>query len=141
MGCTGEVQAVKDQMMLLKLQRMEVQMAKEKEIKKLSDIEGRPIKRGNIPDYIDPEFAREKNIATDYVDINDIYDGNDSEDNKKEKKANKKRIKIKKKKMIKRKAKKVKRIKRKKKIKKIKRKNKIFFINFILYVYIYKIEC
>ena len=122
MGCTGEVQAVKDQMMLLKLQRMEVQMAKEKEIKKLSDIEGRPIKRGNIPDYIDPEFAREKNIATDYVDINDIYDGNDSEDNKKEKKANKKKDKNKKEKNDKKKSEKSKKDKKKEKDKKNKKK-------------------
>ena len=66
MGCSGDIQAIKDKMMLIKLERMEIQMAKEKEIKKLSEIEGHPIERENIPDYIDPAFAREKNISTDY---------------------------------------------------------------------------
>ena len=113
MGCAGDVQTVKDQMMILKLQRMEVQMAKEKEIKKLSEIDGRPIKSGNIPDYIDPEFAKEKNIVTDYVDIDNIYDDDVSEDNKKEKKANKKKDKNKKEKNDKKKNEKSKKDKKK----------------------------
>ena len=62
MASVGDVQAVKDQIMLLKIKRMEVQIAKEKEIKKLSDIENHPIKRATIPDYISPEFAKERNI-------------------------------------------------------------------------------
>ena len=111
MGCAGDVQTVKDQMMILKLQRMEVQMAKEKEIKKLSEIDGRPIKSGNIPDYIDPEFAKEKNIVTDYVDIDNIYDDDYvSEDNKK---ANKKKDKNKKEKNDKKKNEKSKKDKKK----------------------------
>ena len=64
MGCTNDVQIIKDKMMLLKLERMEIQMAKEKELKKLSDIEGRPIKAADIPDYIDQEFHKE----TYYID-------------------------------------------------------------------------
>ena len=70
MGCSGEAQKIKDKMMLMKLARMEIQMAKEKELKKLSEIEGHPVTRSNIPDYIDPDFARENNIATDYKLIN-----------------------------------------------------------------------
>ena len=85
MGCSGEAQAVKDQMMLLKLKRMEIQMEKEKEIKKLSDIEGRPIKAGIIPDYIDPEFAREQNLATDYINMDDEISQNNKKEAKKEK--------------------------------------------------------
>ena len=62
MGCSGAKEKLEDQMMLVKLARMEIQMEKEKELKKLSEMEGKPIQRGIIPDYIDPEFAREKNL-------------------------------------------------------------------------------
>ena len=93
MGCAGDVQAVKDQILLLKLKRMEVQMEKEKEIKKLSDIEGRPIKMGNIPDYIDPEFAKERNMATDDIDIaDDILEKNKKETKEQKKEKNKKKL-------------------------------------------------
>ena len=62
MGCGGAKEKLEDQMMLVKLKRMEIQMEKEKELKKLSEIEGKPVQRGIVPDYIDPEFAREKNL-------------------------------------------------------------------------------
>ena len=62
MGCAGAKEKLEDQMMLVKLQRMEIQMEKEKELKKLSELEGKPVKRGIVPDYIDPVFAREKNL-------------------------------------------------------------------------------
>ena len=65
MGCAGAREKIEDQMMLMKLERMEVQMEKEKELKKLSDMEGHTIKRRQIPDYIDPKFAREKQIYDD----------------------------------------------------------------------------
>ena len=35
---------------------------KEKELKKLSEMEGKPVQRGIVPDYIDPIFAKEKNL-------------------------------------------------------------------------------
>ena len=46
MGCSGDKEKLEDQMMLVKLKRMEIQMEKEKELKKLSEIEGKPVKRG-----------------------------------------------------------------------------------------------
>ena len=65
MGCSGPREKIEDKMMLMKLERMEIQMEKEKELSKLSQIEGRKIKPGHVPDYIDPKFAKEKNIYDD----------------------------------------------------------------------------
>ena len=65
MGCAGAKEKIEDKMMLVKLERMEVQMEKEKELKKLSELEGHSIKRSHIPDYIDPKFAKEKQIYDD----------------------------------------------------------------------------
>ena len=65
MGCSGAREKLEDQMMLTKLHRMEIQMEKEKELKKLSEMEGGPVKRGIVPDYIDPVFAKEKNLYDD----------------------------------------------------------------------------
>ena len=65
MGCSGAREKIEDKMMLLKLERMEIQMEKEKELNKLSEIAGHKIKPGQIPDYIDPKFAKEKNIYED----------------------------------------------------------------------------
>ena len=62
MGCSGPREKLEDQMMIMKLERMEVQMEREKQLKKLSEIDGRKIQKKNIPDYIDPAFAREKKI-------------------------------------------------------------------------------
>ena len=45
-------------------------MEKEKQLKKLSELEGHEIKRNHIPDYIDPKFAREKQIYDDDDDEN-----------------------------------------------------------------------
>ena len=39
MGCSGEKEKLEDRMMLIKLARMEIQMEKEKELKKLSEME------------------------------------------------------------------------------------------------------
>jgi len=65
MGCSGPREKLEDKMMLMKLERMEIQMEKEKELNKLSQIEGHKIKPGHVPDYIDPKFAKEKNIYDD----------------------------------------------------------------------------
>ena len=65
MGCAGAREKIEDKMMLMKLERMEVQMEKEKELKKLAELEGHTIKRGHVPDYIDPKFAKEKQIYDD----------------------------------------------------------------------------
>ena len=68
MGCAGEREKIEDKMMLMKLERMEVQMEKEKTLKKLSEMEGRQIPFGHVPDYIDPKFAKDKNIYDDEED-------------------------------------------------------------------------
>ena len=70
MGCSGAKEKLEDRMMLVKLARMEIQMEKEKELKKLSEMEGKPVKRGIVkrgivPDYIDPVFAKERNLYDD----------------------------------------------------------------------------
>ena len=62
MGCGTAREKLEDEIMVYKLERMEVQMQKEKELKKLAEIEGHVIERHHIPDYIDPEFAKEKRL-------------------------------------------------------------------------------
>ena len=99
MGCAGAKEKIEDQMMLMKLERMEVQMEKEKELKKLSELEGHEIKRRSIPDYIDPKFAKEKQIydedeydeirdkKTDDTIRNSVKKGKNKNKDKKDKKA------------------------------------------------------
>ena len=65
MGCTGSRESLEDQILLMRLERMEVQMMKEMELKKLADNHGVAIKKGFVPDYIDPVFAKENNIYDD----------------------------------------------------------------------------
>ena len=67
MGSSGSREEIENQMSLIKLKRMEIQVEKEKELKKLSEMDGKPISRVNIPDYIDPEFAKQKNLYIEYV--------------------------------------------------------------------------
>ena len=67
MGCGSPREKIEDEMMVYKLERMSIQMEKEKELKKLAEIEGHPIERSKIPDYIDPQFAKEKRL---YIDQN-----------------------------------------------------------------------
>ena len=78
MGCGSAREKIEDEMMVYKLERMEIQMEKEKELKKLAEIEGHAIERHQIPDYIDPEFAKEKKLYEQ-----------DNEDNKSKKKKDK----------------------------------------------------
>ena len=86
MGCSGPREKLEDQMMIMKLERMEVQMEREKQLKKLSEIDGRKIQKNNIPDYIDPAFAREKKLYEDDNNNSKVTGGkNKKEKNKKEK--------------------------------------------------------
>jgi hypothetical protein len=62
MGCSTTREKIEDKMMVYKLERMEIQMEKEKELKKLAEIEGHTVERHQIPDYIDPDFARERKL-------------------------------------------------------------------------------
>ena len=64
MGCSGEKEKIEDRILLMKLDRMEIQMQKEIALKKLAD-KGVAVKQGFIPDYIDPVFAKENNIYDD----------------------------------------------------------------------------
>ena len=83
MGCSGPREKLEDKMMLMKLERMEIQMEKEKELNKLSQIEGHKIKPGSVPDYIDPKFAKEKNIYDDDELDDKKTNANDKNKNKK----------------------------------------------------------
>ena len=85
MGCAGAREKIEDKMMLVKLERMEVQMEKEKELKKLSELAGHSIKRSQIPDYIDPKFAKEKQIYDDDLDGDDGISKKSTVDKKKQK--------------------------------------------------------
>ena len=133
MGCTsGDKEKIEDQMMLMKLERMEIQMEKEKHAKKLSEMEGKDIKPGNIPDYIDPEFAKEKNIYDDDDDGNENLktdagnkkDKKDKKDKEKSKKEKSKKEKVKEKKPKEKEKKEKKEKKDKKDDKKDKKKDK-----------------
>lgn len=62
MGCEDTKDKLEEKMMLIKIDRMEVRMEREKQLKKLAAIEGHEIKKKQIPDYIDPTFAKEKGI-------------------------------------------------------------------------------
>ena len=64
MGCSGEKEKLEDRILLMKLDRMEIQMQKEIALKKLAD-KGVAVKQGFIPDYIDPVFAKDNNIYDD----------------------------------------------------------------------------
>ena len=68
MGCGTPQEKLEDQMMAYKLERMDVQMQKEKELKKLAEIEGHVIERGHVPDYIDPEFAKKNKLYPEQKD-------------------------------------------------------------------------
>ena len=74
MGCGSSVE---DQVLLAKLDRLEVQVKKEKELKKLSEMEGRPIKsleQYNGFDTISENKRRMKSTNDRYMDtyINEI---------------------------------------------------------------------
>ena len=91
MGCGTAREKLEDEMMVYKLERMEIQMQKEKELKKLAEIEGHTIERHPIPDYIDPQFAKEKRLYPVQDENNNLNNNSVKTDkSKKEKKSNKK---------------------------------------------------
>ena len=69
MGCAGAKETLEDKMLLMKLDRLEIQMRKEVELKKLNEKYGELIRKSIVPDYIDPEFAKEYNLDENYEDI------------------------------------------------------------------------
>ena len=88
MGCTSPREKLEDEMMVYKLERMQIQMEKEKELKKLAEIEGKCIKRSKVPDYIDPVFAKEKKLYEDHIydDVSSKKKGNKKNENPRKKK-------------------------------------------------------
>ena len=93
MGCGSSVE---DQVLLAKLDRLEVQVKKEKELKKLSEMEGRPIKsleQYNGFDTISENKRRMKSTNDRYIDT---YTNKDKVKRKKKKGASEKKSKKKK---------------------------------------------
>ena len=60
MGCGSPKKDVENQMMIMQLERVNIQMERAKNIKLLEDMDGCKMKINPIPDYIDPKFAEEK---------------------------------------------------------------------------------
>ena len=83
MGCSDDKQKIEDQIALIKLERMKIQTQKDNELKKLSKMEGKEYKRICVPDYIDPQFAKDNNLAFDTCCI--IKKDNKEEDEKQDK--------------------------------------------------------
>ena len=92
MGCTSSLEKIEDEMMQLKMLRMEIQMERENNINQLEEIENRKIIHPNIPDYIDPKFAIEKII--NYMNRTKLKGEIPDETNEFEKNKNPKRIKM-----------------------------------------------
>ena len=63
MGCTSVREKLENEMMNIQILRLEIQMERYNQLKKLSKLENHKINYVNvIPDYIDPNFAKEHNI-------------------------------------------------------------------------------
>ena len=52
MGCANQKEALEDQIMKMKLQRMSIQMEREKQLRYLSSIEGKQIDASDLPIYL-----------------------------------------------------------------------------------------
>ena len=69
MGCSNPKEKLEDQIMILKLKRVAIQMEREKNLKKLSEIEGRNIDEDNLPEYLSSRNVKQsKNINMKYVE-------------------------------------------------------------------------
>ena len=79
MGCTTPKEKIEDQMMQIKMLRIEIQMERENKVNQLSQMDGRKITYQHIPDYIDPEFAKKNNFL--YGNGNDIIEKMSKETN------------------------------------------------------------
>ena len=53
MGCGNAREKLENEMIMMKLQRIGIQMERQNQVKLLEGIDGRKIKVPNIPDYID----------------------------------------------------------------------------------------
>ena len=88
MGCGSSIE---DQVLLAKLDRLEIQVKKEKELKKLSEIEGRPIGSMNQYNGFDTRTENKKRIKTTPSRHFDTYTSIDK--SRKKKKQKKRRMK------------------------------------------------
>ena len=61
MGCGNPKKEIENQMMIMQLERVNIQMERAKNLKLLEDIDGFKRKAISIPDYIDPEFSQQRN--------------------------------------------------------------------------------
>ena len=70
MGCGTAREKLENEMVLMKLQRIGIQMERQNQVKILEGIDGRKIKVPNIPDYIDSKFIKQiiiKNTPSDKI--------------------------------------------------------------------------
>ena len=75
MGCGNAREDLEDQIMLVRLQRMKIQMEREKSFKQLSELEGMTINIDNISDYL-AKSGKIKNIKLEPKDKNDKVNEN-----------------------------------------------------------------
>ena len=72
MGCGDTKEKIENEMAKIKMERIEVQMERKKQLQLLKGIDGIPIKLPKIPDYIDKDYNSEQNTKrtkneTEYV--------------------------------------------------------------------------
>ena len=72
MGCGDTKEKIENEMAKIKMERIEVQMERKKQLQLLKGIDGIPIKLPEIPDYIDKDYNSEQNTKrtkneTEYV--------------------------------------------------------------------------
>ena len=61
MGCGNAKKEIENQMMIMQLERVNIQMERANNLKLLEDIDGFKRKAISIPDYIDPKFSQQRN--------------------------------------------------------------------------------
>ena len=102
MGCSNAKELLENKMMETKIKRLEIQMKRFEEIKKLSELVGHKVNYNQIPDYIDPKFAKEHKIILDEninldkeIDYKEIKEKNSNKKLKSKSSKSSKKIKIK----------------------------------------------
>ena len=64
MGCGNSKEKVEDEMLKMKMQRIELQMERYRQLQRLKEIDGCDRKAPVIPDYIDPNFNNNNSNST-----------------------------------------------------------------------------
>ena len=82
MGCGSVREDLEDKIMQIRLQRMSLQMEREKNLKILSELEGHPINMENLPDYLasssQGKLVKLNNPNLEQNNNNDIKDNNEN---------------------------------------------------------------